>query len=169
MDQKKSERAARGVNAWEPQARQQQLDEEDRFKVKPFPSPHELVHQAWYPSILYDQDACHSICLLKPVICCWFLVKTCCCHSFSKLWLISERLHVSHRSRLFGGCSLLFLSLNLPPIALEGVLVRCPLVSNSLCTWTVGCLYRHVGQSMTRRPEVCMSYRLFRSACGPDV
>lgn len=33
MEQKKSERAARGVDAWQPQARQQQLDEADRFQV----------------------------------------------------------------------------------------------------------------------------------------
>ncbi len=35
MEQKKSERAARGANAWQPQARQQALDEADRFQVGP--------------------------------------------------------------------------------------------------------------------------------------
>ncbi|KAL3148586.1 hypothetical protein ABBQ38_014017 [Trebouxia sp. C0009 RCD-2024] len=34
MEQKKSERAARGVDAWQPQARQQQLDEADRFQAE---------------------------------------------------------------------------------------------------------------------------------------
>ena len=34
MEQKKSERAARGADAWQPQARQQELDEADRFQVK---------------------------------------------------------------------------------------------------------------------------------------
>lgn len=33
MEQKKSERAACGVDAWQPQARQQELDEADRFQV----------------------------------------------------------------------------------------------------------------------------------------
>ncbi len=33
MEQKKSERAARGSNAWQPQARQQELDEADKFQV----------------------------------------------------------------------------------------------------------------------------------------
>lgn len=33
MEQKKSERAGRGANAWQPKARQQELDEEDRFQV----------------------------------------------------------------------------------------------------------------------------------------
>ena len=34
MEQKKSERAGRGAKAWQPQARQQELDEEDRFQVR---------------------------------------------------------------------------------------------------------------------------------------
>ena len=34
MEQKKSERAGRGANAWQPKARQQELDEEDRFQVR---------------------------------------------------------------------------------------------------------------------------------------
>ncbi|KAA6417737.1 MAG: 5 -3 exoribonuclease 1, partial [Trebouxia sp. A1-2] len=34
MEQKKSERAARGSNAWQPQACQQELDEADRFQVE---------------------------------------------------------------------------------------------------------------------------------------
>ncbi|DBA92644.1 TPA: hypothetical protein ACH3X1_002861 [Trebouxia sp. C0004] len=34
MEQKKSDRAARGSNAWQPQARQQELDEADRFQVE---------------------------------------------------------------------------------------------------------------------------------------
>jgi len=33
MEQKKSDRAGRGSNAWQPQARQQELDEADRFQV----------------------------------------------------------------------------------------------------------------------------------------
>ncbi len=33
MEQKKSERAARGSSAWQPQARQQELDEADQFQV----------------------------------------------------------------------------------------------------------------------------------------
>ncbi len=33
MEQKKSERAARGSDAWQPQARQQELDEADKFQV----------------------------------------------------------------------------------------------------------------------------------------
>ncbi len=36
MEQKKSERAGRGSNAWQPQARQQELDEADRFQVPVF-------------------------------------------------------------------------------------------------------------------------------------
>ena len=37
MEQKKSERAGRGSNAWQPQARQQELDEADRFQVPVLP------------------------------------------------------------------------------------------------------------------------------------
>ena len=33
MEQKKNDRASRGSNAWQPQARQQELDEADRFQV----------------------------------------------------------------------------------------------------------------------------------------
>ena len=36
MEQKKSERAGRGANAWQPRVRQQELDEEDRFQVRRF-------------------------------------------------------------------------------------------------------------------------------------
>lgn len=39
MEQKKSERAGRGANAWQPRARQQELDEEDRFQVSAPPPP----------------------------------------------------------------------------------------------------------------------------------
>lgn len=44
MEQKKSDRAARGSNAWQPQARQQELDEADRFQVAPplLPAPSNL-------------------------------------------------------------------------------------------------------------------------------
>lgn len=34
MEQKKSERAGRGADAWQPRARQQELDEADRFQVR---------------------------------------------------------------------------------------------------------------------------------------
>lgn len=44
MEQKKSDRAARGSNAWQPQARQQELDEADRFQVAPSLLPAPVIH-----------------------------------------------------------------------------------------------------------------------------
>ena len=45
MEQKKSERAARGIGAWQPPARQQELDEADRFQVTTLSGPVQwLIH-----------------------------------------------------------------------------------------------------------------------------
>lgn len=75
MEQKKSDRAARGSNAWQPQARQQELDEADRFQVPVLlqcmiplhgPAQLDLQEQAVQPRLMLLSSYCPAqlCCLL---------------------------------------------------------------------------------------------------------